>query len=80
MTLEADGNIPVDVPIDVMETASAWFLRFEEVLRNLFLVSVSLHAFTSDYCAMSEVSLKVSNSSTEGDETWKMFLYLHYFS
>ena len=30
MTLEADGNIPVDVPIDVMETASAWFLRFEE--------------------------------------------------
>ena len=30
MTLEADGKIPVDVPIDVMETASAWFLRFEE--------------------------------------------------
>ena len=30
MTLEADGKIPVDVPIDVMETASAWLLRFEE--------------------------------------------------
>lgn len=30
MTLKANGKIPVDVPVDVMETASAWFLRFEE--------------------------------------------------
>ena len=30
MTLEADGKIPVDVPVHVMETASAWLLHFEE--------------------------------------------------